>query len=295
VARIFHNKLVGYSREFINQYFSYFSPLFLFSDDAWLKTRYAVPETGPLYLATLLMLCAYLLPTKKKLLTDHSAFLFILWWLLIAPIPAALTVIESPNIRRSLIMLAPLLIIASGGWVQSFAVTWKKVRFGYLIGLVILAEFVFFTYVYVKQSDAVSSLYRSDGLPEIARYVVSHQSEADQFLIFESYDFPLYYLFETNNFSPEWSSKFREALAIDQMDNVKPVPYKCSADMTPELLFTQATDTIFIEPQTCKTDVCYFEDVDQIRGVNLLTYYKVLRALDKPSTDPACQLRLMMQ
>lgn len=279
LARIFHNKLLGYSREFVNQYFSYFSPLFLFSDDAWLTSRYAVPEMGPLYVSLLTMILAYLIPSRKKLKFDKTAIWFVGWWLLIAPLPAALTVIESPNIRRSLLMLVPLVILSAGGWYKSFYVSWGKISLGHIISLLLIGEVILFSYLYVKQSDTLNSFYRSDVQPEIARYIVEHQKESELFLVFQSDDFPLYYLFETNNFSPELASQFHSGLRIEQIDQFKPMDFPCSADLPPELLIEKPINTIFIEPAACTVDSLNFEEIDRIYGVNQLLYYRVLKRI----------------
>ncbi len=288
MARIFHNKVVGYGREFINQYLSYFSPLFLFADDAWSHSRYFVPEFGPLYLAVLLMLLSYLLSAVTARKANNQYLLFILWLLLIVPVPSSLTVIESPSVRRSLFMLVPLVILAAGGWKRAFSVSWKKITLGHGIALLLAIELIFFSYLYVKQSDAQDALYRSDGLPEIAEYIVSREAENRDFMVFDAYDFPLYYLFAKQDFGAEWSQQFQEKLTIESMYGVKPTLTKCARELLSDSLVLDSADTLYIEPSRCKVNSCLFEEVDQIYGVNKLIYFRVLKRKQLPPTEPEC-------
>ncbi|MBI3366083.1 glycosyltransferase family 39 protein [Candidatus Roizmanbacteria bacterium] len=102
IARLFHNKIIMYGREFINQYFSYFSPSLLFVN-GWQKSRYYVPEQGLMFLSFLVFLFLAILPikTKPSFQINKQHFLFLLFLLFLAPFPAAFTVIESPNVHRA--------------------------------------------------------------------------------------------------------------------------------------------------------------------------------------------------
>jgi len=48
IARIFNNKVIGYSRRFLEEYFNYFSPSFLFISGGG-EIVHKVPNTGQLY------------------------------------------------------------------------------------------------------------------------------------------------------------------------------------------------------------------------------------------------------
>lgn len=279
LARIFNNKIVGFGREFINQYAEYFSTTYLFTDHGWAFTRYAVPQVGLLYLAVVGMLAAYVVPTsQKKWSINQKLLVFIFWWLLIAPLPASLTVVESPNIRRSLPLLVPLLVLAAGGWYASWFAVWKKlpkISLGHLIAVLLLGEAIYFGYAYVKQSDLVNALWRTDVLPQVTDYIIANYDSADAFYVTNSIDYPLYYLFARQDFSPEWSQKFGYGLRIDAMDKVRPVTQRCVEEI-PQLAAHPAR-SIYFEPDWCGEDNRLLQVVGEIHGVNSGNKYRILK------------------
>lgn len=287
LARVFHNKIVGYSREFITQYLNYLNPLFLFTDQAWLNTRYGVPESGPVYLTILLMILSLLVPVRSKYVINRKAMYLVIWILLIAPLPAALTVIESPNVRRSILLGIPLLIIAAYGWHRSFSISWRKFKLGYLITLFLSIEVIFFIYHYVKQSDMYNSLYRTDGQAEIVAYLRT-QSPANKYIITDSLEFPLYYLFATKDFSAEYAGRFKPELRIDSLGNTQPRQELCAVDLPTDVVTALSEQDQVIEPERCQLDTCRFTSIDTITGVNHLIKFRVLKPNVISGQHPVC-------
>ena len=287
LARVFHNKIVGYGREFITQYFHYVNPLFLFTDQAWLKTRYGVPETGPAYLTILLMILSILIPTRSKFVINQSALHLLIWILLIAPLPAALTVIESPNVRRSILLSVPLVIAAAYGWNRSFSIRWRIFKLGYLFTLFLCIEVVFFMYHYVKQSDMYNSLYRTDGQAEIVEYLRT-QSPANTYMVTDSLEFPLYYLFATKDFSAEYASRFKSELRIDSLGTIQPRQELCAINLPADVVTALSTQDQVIEPARCQFDACRFSSISSITGVNHLLKFRVLIPNKDSGENPNC-------
>ncbi len=88
LCRIFHNKLNFWSTNFLENYLSYFSPIFLFTPNRPSFSYANLPGTPLLYLFQLpLVLVGILALTKYK-----KVRFVLLLWLLLAPLPAALTV-----------------------------------------------------------------------------------------------------------------------------------------------------------------------------------------------------------
>lgn len=288
-ARIFHNKVIGFGREYVNQYLSYFSPLYLFTDDAWLKTRYAVPEAGPLPLTILAMLLSLLWPVKDALVNkrDRSIFMWLGWMLLIAPVPAALTVVESPNIRRSLLMALPIVILAAGAWERSFSIRWKQISLGVIFGVLLALETVLFLYFYSYQSDLYSSLHRSDGQFEVAQYVAQQDSDMP-IIITDTVDFPLYLLFVKEDFSTHYADQFGFELRIPKIDQANLFTQKCALELSPEMLAEFPSDVKIIEPGFCKLESCRFTEIEKIQAQHPLNYSRVVTSIPAENINPNC-------
>jgi len=278
LARIFHNKVVGYSREFVNQYLSYYSPLYVFTSQAWMKTRYAVPESGPLFVVGLVFILLFVSQKSQKK-DAYFVRLFIFLLCAVAPLPAAMAVIESPNIRRSLFVLVPLLLFAGEGWARSFSLRIWKLNLGMLLSVLVFAELFLFSYYYVKQSNMYSSLYRTDGMPEIAQYIDEKLSETQTVVVFDAVDFPLYYLFQKRDFSTDWSSRFRFGLEIDSMNMVYPTRKKCAMDFSTDE-FARYENAVFIQSSGCEVPL-HFEKIAQIQAQNQLIRFDVLKRQQK--------------
>ena len=213
VARIFHNKIVGYSREFILQYLSYFSPNFLFLNGG-LPDRYKVPDQGLFYLSFIPFLLLGFINIAKK--TDKRLMVLLIYLLIISPLPASFTVDDAPNIHRAIFMIAPLVIIAGSGLSMGLNIRWGK----YLIAIVLIAESIYFFHQYFNHSASYESFLRNNGNKELALYLKDNYDKYDKIFMTNQDTLPLYYLFFTNNFSKEFIGKFRKDLLIDKIDNI---------------------------------------------------------------------------
>ena len=109
-TRSFHNKARIAIEDFLYRYSNHFSPKFLFFEGEAATER--IPDTGLLPLILIFFLPAgllFLLTYKKE------SSLFILSWLLLAPLPSALTVGE-PHINRASLMIIGLAVISAFGF-----------------------------------------------------------------------------------------------------------------------------------------------------------------------------------
>lgn len=115
-ARVFHNKVVNYSLEFARQYLRYFSAEFLFLDGGK-PVRYVTQRNGllPFHWLPFFVLGVYFCLKRR------GNYYFVLYYLLTAPIVAALTLDDFvPNIGRSYLMLPALTVICAVGVLGSY-------------------------------------------------------------------------------------------------------------------------------------------------------------------------------
>ncbi len=121
-SRAFHNKPIAYLSQFLRNYFAHFSFDFLFSDDA-VPPRYTVPNMGIIYIIELpfLVIGALNLLNQRK-----KKSIFLLAWILIAPIGSALAFDDVPNLQRTLIIFPALSIISANGFLVLFEMLKKQ-------------------------------------------------------------------------------------------------------------------------------------------------------------------------
>lgn len=121
-THIFHNPLRVSIEDFLYRYSNHFSPKFLFFEGEAATEK--IPDMGLIPLILIFFLPFGLL-TLLNFKGKHAAF-FVLAWLLIAPIPSALTV-EAPHINRASLMIPPLAIISAYGFWQFLNLFKKKI------------------------------------------------------------------------------------------------------------------------------------------------------------------------
>lgn len=274
IARIFHNKVIMYGREFINQYLSYFSPTFLFVN-GWQKSRYYVPEQGLIFLSFLVFLFLAILPikTKSSLQIDRRYFLFFLFLLFLAPFPAAFTVVESPNVHRALLMSHILVIIASYGFYKGFFLQYKKISLSHILSVFLILEFVYFWHQYSQHMNLYSSLIRNDGQKKVALYAGEKSKTYDEIILPAEGAMSWYYLFYNRDFSPEYIGGFRLDARIDQTNRIRYIESSCPTNALNNERF--AKKILVIDRFNCESNKA-FKVIDTITDVNPLMTYKVL-------------------
>jgi len=217
LARIFHNKLVAYTREYFNQFLGYLSPKFLF----WQMgppERYTVPEQGLFYLTTLGLI--FLIFLKPPTVKDKRHLAYFFWLLLVAIAPIALTVEDTPNIHRSMLMILPMVVFISLGYQNLKEIKINKLLLKSLVLFLLLLEFVYFWFQYSQHTASFKSVVRNDGNRELIQAVIKKENEYDQIFMPVYESLPVYYLFYTHNFNRALSSQFRLKLELDQIGKI---------------------------------------------------------------------------
>jgi len=280
-ARIFHNKLTAFGRAYITQYMSYFSPLFLWTDQGWSGTRYAVPQAGPLLLTMGLLLLTLLIPIKKPIPKDQKMFWLLLWMLAIAVVPASLTIIESPSVRRSVLMVAPITILAAYAFYRTWWMRIGRLPITVILTVILLLEIINFGFLYARQSDTFSSFHRSDGLTQLAEFLVKESPTYDEIVVPNRQTLPIYYLFSQKDFDPSWGERFGFNFTIDKMDNVTFLDSDCPTERI-DLATSSAylnKKVIFIAPKHCQFDQRYYSPTSQITGINPLLGFQIFEPI----------------
>lgn len=218
-VKIYHNKFVLLGKQIINQYFEYFSPNYLFISGG-LPYRYAVPDEGLFFLIMIPLLLAGLIFLKD---IGWSKAGYLIYLLLISPMPAPITIDDIPNVHRTLFMIIPIVLLAAFGFVRLldlFKLKLVKIVFAILILGVFSAEFVYFQHMYYKHSNAIKSIERGDTNKEVIKDLISQKNNFDKVYISVNDAFPIYYLYFTGNFDKSIIGKFEKNLITSKIDNV---------------------------------------------------------------------------
>lgn len=180
-TRIFHNKIINYSLTFVSNYIEYFSGNFLFIKGG-LPIWFQVPSMGLLYLVELpfILFGASVLVQQKK---QFAHLLFI--WLLLAPITAAVTVDDIPNIRRSIAMFPILELLAAYGFIsfsQRIPSCYRKASLLFLL-LIFFCNVAYFFHQYFIHTKTHRTWYRSNGFSEMMDVVKKSYDKYDKIVI----------------------------------------------------------------------------------------------------------------
>ena len=185
ITRAFHNKLINYSLGYITNYLDYFSGRFLFLEGG-LPNWYKVPAMGVIYLVELpfiLLGIFYLLSSKDKY---HKLPLL---WLLLAPVTAAFTTDDVPNVNRVIVMFPMIELIAAYGLVV-FAEKFSDIKLKVIYAVVFflfLANFAYFLHQYFVHSTIHQNWYRYEGFNKMMAIVKEDYSSYKQVVISKSF------------------------------------------------------------------------------------------------------------
>jgi len=199
MARFFNNRYLLVGKVFVDQYLQYFSPQFWFSQGPMEGTYGMLPGFGVLYLIELVFIFGIFLNPKKLRQAP-----WVVVWLLVAPIPAALSRGPGYAANRATVMLPALLIILSLGWnnIKTFLNKKSSLLFSktiivvYLISIVIFSEKYFIQQKY-EQADAM--LY---GSRELFNYLENNEADFRQIVVSKSLSEAHIYLAFYNKINP---------------------------------------------------------------------------------------------
>lgn len=160
---LFHSEAFNFIRGISGRYLNYFSGKFLFFEGDWSSLRHSSPNIGYLLFAEIpiLIIGLYKLLRRKA---DRNA-LFILLWLALAPIPAALTR-DSVHGVRALNLVIPISIVLGIGlstackFIKSLPIqSIKLAGYGVLVLLFVYSMFLYLDAYYVQNAHVNAENY----------------------------------------------------------------------------------------------------------------------------------------
>jgi len=177
VIRAFYNKPIMYFKYFLETYLAHFDLNYLFTSGGATR-RFSVPLHGLFYMFELLLIPLGIFSLLKK----HSKQLLPwLLFLIISPIPAALTTEEIPSSIRAFTILIPLTIATALGFEWLLDNLGKKTKYIFVpIALGILTWSVaFFVQQFFIIMPIKNTLYRSRSYEVVSEQIAQIQDQYD--------------------------------------------------------------------------------------------------------------------
>jgi len=204
VARAFHNRLTVTGRRLAEEYFSYFGSDFLVGRTAK-PLRYVTMNMGLItYIEFGLIFLGVAATVKRKGLR---------WaWmgLLLAPLPAAVTLEDVPNLHRSMMMVPFLVLIMAGGMVFLIENSRKWVV---AINLCLLAaNYVYYLHFYYNHGNFAMSVYsRNGGMVEMLERIDEEKQNYNKIVLTNYSDNPYaWYAFLSGKKPDDFNSNYKK-------------------------------------------------------------------------------------
>lgn len=154
LAFIFLNRRIPTVFEGFHNYFSHFSPGFLFfGDDP--NPRHRSAFHGNLYLFEIPTLVGGLIVLYR--MKDKNLKSFLLAWLLLGPLPAAFTK-ETPHALRAILLMPPIVIISAMGTIFLLKKSFVKIIFP-VAAILLFVNYLYSYYFVYPQRDSLSWAY----------------------------------------------------------------------------------------------------------------------------------------
>ncbi|RJR28777.1 hypothetical protein C4564_04350 [Candidatus Microgenomates bacterium] len=214
LSLLLHNKPVVYFLRFSDNYLSHFWGEYLFLSGDEIQ-RNKVPEMGLLYIFQLPLLAVALVNVSKKLKNWWP----ILVWLLVAPVPAALT-FQSPHALRSQSMVIPLTVMSAWGLFCFIKYIVKQKRIYVwgvgIVGISIIAwNCVLYFHQYYSHTTKTYPFSSQYGAKELVEYVNARRSEFRKIYITDRYDQPYILFLFYSKYPP---SDFQKDHSLEERD-----------------------------------------------------------------------------
>ena len=215
VARVVSNKAIYVFDLFSKNYFSYFSSTYLFTQGASEWSYGMIPGVGVLYLFEVLLLFAAVISFARR--KGFKSMGLIILWLLIAPIPAALTKGAGFAGTRAAVMMPAVQIISAWGALflfdfikEKYSKVWAKV-FAFSLIALLATSLAGFLENYRYQAPVKASGSMQYGMRELIATIYSIEGGYDEVVLSRTLSVPNIWIQFYNKVDPR---KVQEASAF---------------------------------------------------------------------------------
>lgn len=204
--RILHNKGVVWIDDFFKNYLSAISSLFLFGTGDP-NPRHSIGRRGEMYLWELPFLALGLIFSFWQAVKEKNKFFqFGLWWLVLAPIPASLTINGGTHALRLFLFLPWLQVFTAlgiGEFFNYFKNKRFKIIFEIILGLIISISCFNYFHRYFVHYPKIPGRWWNYGYKEIFEYVNKVEDKYEKIYISPSWEPSIVYGLFYGKFSPQ--------------------------------------------------------------------------------------------
>lgn len=201
---LFHSETFNLSRGVAGRYFNYFSGRFLLFEGDWSNPKHTSPNSGYLLYASIPILLVGAASLMKQI--DKKGYKFVFLWLLLAPIPAALTR-DSAHGVRALDMAAPIAFVLGLGLYNTFNYLSKQkfyIKYFFIVSLVAMHLYSMAIYLdaYFIQNPVENAEEYSYGYKQIVEKVNEVGDKYQKIVFDQSYEQPYIFFLFFNKYDP---------------------------------------------------------------------------------------------
>ncbi|MCJ7805558.1 glycosyltransferase family 39 protein [Patescibacteria group bacterium] len=218
---IFHSETLNFKRAILGRWFNHFSGRFLFFEGDWSNPRQSAPYVGVFIFADLILLIAGFIGLVRMGVKKEVLFVFL--WMVLAPLPAALSRNEVHSVR-AFALAVPLIIMSAVGLTQLFK--WKKWLLGLFV-FIYLINYSYFLEEYFVHQLKHNSQYWDYGYKQIVQTVTSIQSQYKTIKVQQSFAQPYIYFLFFQRYDP---AKYQKTAELVPSENVADVGYHTKLD-----------------------------------------------------------------
>lgn len=284
---LYHSEKLHFLRGVIGRWTNHFSGRFLFFEGDWSNQRHTAPYSGVAILLDSLFL---ILGIGALARFGNKGAAFVLLWLLLAPLSAALSR-DSVHAVRSLNMVIPLVIILAWGAnvVLQIATTQK------LIGKAILGIFcLFYLFNYMYYLDEYwidlskrDSAYWQYGYKQIVEEVTALQPKYSEIVIQQDYAQPYIFFLFYQKYNPSRYQKMSKDIfvpsesgdvgLVTKLDNItfRPIDWRTDQELRGKLFIAD----LIRMPLSNSNDSNRFKLIDTIKFLNGKTAFRAVEVL----------------
>lgn len=215
----FHSEPLNFARGILGRYFNHFSGKFLFFEGDFANPRHSAPNSGMLLLSDLvILLLGFVFILQSKILNRKSV-LFVLLWLILAPLPAVLSR-DQVHAVRSFNMAIPLVVILALGLAEIL----KNFK---IFLLFYFLSFIYFIDSYFIHLSSHDSRLWEYGYKQIVETVTPIQGNYKTIKVQQSFAQPYIFFLFHQKYDP---AKYQKVAQLAVADSVKDVGYVLKLD-----------------------------------------------------------------